>query len=91
MPKLSETGSPSPGGGDVDELGYHVVDNQAAAGWSLSECLSTFVGLFVSTKFHFDETISLSGLVSLFFVVVDVPHLWKLCDGITFVILELHF
>ena len=25
-------------------------------------------------------------------VVVDViPHLWKLCDGITFVILELHF
>jgi len=24
-------------------------------------------------------------------VVDDVPHLWKLCDGITFVILELHF
>ena len=51
------------------------------------------LSLFVSTKFHFDETISLAGLVSLLFVVVDVdvPHLWKLCDGITFVILELHF
>ena len=23
--------------------------------------------------------------------VVDLPHLWKLCDGITYVILELHF
>merc|ERR1712212_1052575 len=47
---------------------------------------------FVSTKFHFDETISLAGLMS--FVRRRrsfVPHLWKLCDGITSVILELHF
>ena len=47
---------------------------------------------FVSTKFHFDETISLAGLVSLSFVrSFDVPHLWKLCDFVTFVMLELHF
>merc|ERR1712208_49002 len=49
---------------------------------------------FVSTKFHFDETISLAGLVSLSLFVRSsfvVPHLWKLCDGITSVILELHF
>merc|ERR1712212_543997 len=47
-----------------------------------------FFSFFVSTKFHFDETIILAGLVSVLssFVVrrlFDVPHLWKLCDGIT--------
>ena len=47
--------------------------------------------VFVSTKFHFDETISLAGLVLLLFVRSFVPHLWKLCDGITSVILELPF
>ena len=53
--------------------------------------------LFVSTKFHFDETIILAGLVSSSSFVVrrsslfDVPHLWKLCHGITSVILELPF
>ena len=55
--------------------------------------IGPFFDIFVSTKFHFDETISLAGLMSFVrrrrsFV---VPHLWKLCDGITFVILELHF
>ena len=39
----------------------------------------------------FDETISLAGLVSLFVVRSFVPHLWELCDFVTFAILELHF
>ena len=42
--------------------------------------------IFVATKFHFGETITLAGLVSS---MLFVPHFWKLCDGITFV--ELHF
>merc|ERR1712055_279419 len=47
--------------------------------------------VFVSTKFHFDETISLAGLMSLFVRSFVVPQLWKLCNGITSVILELSF
>merc|ERR1711947_3255 len=56
--------------------------------------LFAIIRIFVSTKFHFDETISLAGLVSLSLFVRSsfvVPHLWKLCDGITSVILELPF
>ena len=50
---------------------------------------------FVSTEFHFDEIITLAGLVSSMLSMSSklssMPHLWKLCDGITVVILELHF
>ena len=49
----------------------------------------SFFTFFVLAKFHFDKTIRLAGLVSL--LMFGIPHLWKLCDGITFVVLELHF
>merc|ERR1712087_926620 len=51
-------------------------------------CVLRVFTFFVSTKFHFDETISLARLRRRSF---DVPYLWKLCDYITYVILELHF
>ena len=46
---------------------------------------------FCLDKIHFGETIILAGLVSLVRRSLFVPHLWKLCDFVTFAILELHF
>ena len=57
-----------------------------------AELFQTLVeGSFCLDKIHFGETIILAGLVSLVCRSLFVPHLWKLCDFVTFAILELHF
>ena len=60
-----------------------------------SKCMPLGFGRldFCLDKIHFGETIILAGLVSLFVrcSLMFVPHLWKLCDFVTFAILELHF
>ena len=82
------------GKGEVEQLspGQEEEKPEQEGDWqrfSSSSSSSKLLQFFVLTKFHFDKTISLAWLLTLSMLLMFfMSHLWKLHNGIIFVILE---